>query len=287
MKNIVIIYHKNCMDGTASAWVAWKKYGDTAEYFAADDRKVLPEYVTAHSSMAELEVYVFDFCYPKEILLDLEKKCKKLVVLDHHVTQKDDIESVQNHVYGIEKSGAMLAWEYFNPGVTAPIAIQYVSDSDTWEHKMPDYEIVDAYIYKTDANFAFADFDKLVKQLEDPKSFEDIKVIGRTLRDVRVASVNKYIEKAEEIEFAGHRVWAVNGPSELKSELGHRLAEKSGTFGIVYCYEGGKWRFSMRSLPDFDVSVIAQKFGGGGHKNAAAIHIASESPAISILKNLK
>lgn len=275
------------MDGTASAWVAWKKYGDTAEYIPADDRKVLPAYVSDHTDMSNLEVYITDFCYPKEVLLDLEKKCKKLVVLDHHVTQKDDIESVHNHVYGIEKSGAMLAWEYFNPGITAPVAIQYVSDSDTWTHAMPDYEIVNAYIYKTDANFAFSDFDKLVKQLEDPKSFEDIKVIGKTLRDIHMASVNKYAEKAEEIDFAGHKVWAVNAPSEIKSELGRKLAERNGKFGIVYYYSEGKWRFSMRSLPDFDVSVIAQKFGGGGHKNAAAIHIASESPAISILQNLK
>ena len=31
----------------------------------------------------------------------------------------------------------------------------------------------------------------------------------------------------------------------------------------------GKYKYSLRSKGDFDVSIIAKAFGGGGHKNAA------------------
>ena len=31
-KDIVVLYHNNCTDGFSSAWVAWKKFGNKAEY---------------------------------------------------------------------------------------------------------------------------------------------------------------------------------------------------------------------------------------------------------------
>jgi phosphoesterase RecJ-like protein len=33
--------------------------------------------------------------------------------------------------------------------------------------------------------------------------------------------------------------------------------------------DSGKYKFSLRSKGDIDVSKIAQKYGGGGHLNAA------------------
>jgi len=40
---------------------------------------------------------------------------------------------------------------------------------------------------------------------------------------------------------------------------------------FVYKYEKGKYKFSMRASDDTcDVSKIAQLYGGGGHKSAAA-----------------
>lgn len=272
------------MDGTASAWVAWKKYGNDAEYIAADNWNVLPEYVTNHKDLSNVEIYVIDFSFSKEVLLDLQDKCKKLVILDHHVGAKENIESVREHIYGENESGCVLAWKYFFPDIGIPLAIQYVSDSDTWTHKMSDYEIVDAYIYKTDNDFTFNYFQRIVDELSDEKRFEEVKKIGKVLREAYLSTVNKYLDRAEEVEFAGYKVLAVNAPSEIKSELGHKLAEKTGTFGVIYYYFEGKWRFSLRSVDDFDVSEIAKKMGGGGHKNAAAFTIPFENPVTSILK---
>ncbi len=287
MKNIIVIYHKNCMDGTASAWVAYEKYGETAQYIACDDRVNLPEYVTAHKILSGVEVYVIDFCYPKDVLLDLQTKVKKLVVLDHHVTAKDAIESVEHYVYGVEKSGAMLAWEYFFPSLPVPLAIQYVSDSDTWTHKMPNYEYVNSYIYKTDSTFDMKSFSDLVAELEDATKFTKIQEIGKVLREVHMSAVNSYVNKAELISFLGYQVYVVNAPSEIKSELGRALAEKTNSFGVVYYFYDKNWRFSLRSVPDFDASAVAKSVGGGGHKNAAAFVVPADNPVLSILENLK
>lgn len=39
---------------------------------------------------------------------------------------------------------------------------------------------------------------------------------------------------------------------------------------------GGVWKVSLRSKGEFDVSGIAQQFGGGGHKNAAGFQIRAD-----------
>lgn len=63
---------------------------------------------------------------------------------------------------------------------------------------------------------------------------------------------------------------AANAPASLASDLGHELANTSGTFGLVWSMAGdGQIHCSLRSNGDYDVSAIAKAFGGGGHRNAA------------------
>ena len=40
------------------------------------------------------------------------------------------------------------------------------------------------------------------------------------------------------------------------------------------------WRVSFRSRGNVDVSAIAQRFGGGGHKNAAGCAIEGDQSAV-------
>ena len=62
---------------------------------------------------------------------------------------------------------------------------------------------------------------------------------------------------------------AVNTPMHI-SEVGHELANQSGTFGLVWYLDAeNKVRCSLRSNGDYDVSATAKAFGGRGHRNAA------------------
>ncbi len=62
---------------------------------------------------------------------------------------------------------------------------------------------------------------------------------------------------------------AANAPIH-QSEVGHELANTSGTFGLVWCVgNDNRVRCSLRSNGDYDVSAIARAFGGGGHCNSA------------------
>ena len=64
-------------------------------------------------------------------------------------------------------------------------------------------------------------------------------------------------------------VWVANLPYTLCSEAGNILS-KGEPFGATFYYDGEGVNWSLRSDDNgVDVSDIAKKFGGGGHKHAA------------------
>ena len=80
------------------------------------------------------------------------------------------------------------------------------------------------------------------------------------------------------VEFEGYQVYAVNASSFLRSELGHRLALKKGPFSIVYRFEQDTLRISLRGDGTIDCIKLAEKYGGGGHHDAAAIIMKGINP---------
>lgn len=127
-----IIYHNNCTDGLGAQYAAWKKYGERATYIPANYGKPFPPQVTLDKNS---EVYIIDFSYTKEILDDVNSKVGKLMVIDHHKTAKEALEGVEYAVFDMDKSGAVLAWEYFHNS-PPPELLQYIQDRDLWKWKL-------------------------------------------------------------------------------------------------------------------------------------------------------
>ena len=79
------------------------------------------------------------------------------------------------------------------------------------------------------------------------------------------------VEQARIIDFEGARVPIVNAPYINISELVGKLAE-TAPFALGWFQRAdGLYAYSLRSRgPDgVDVSEIAKKYGGGGHRNSA------------------
>ncbi|MFA6608817.1 MAG: DHHA1 domain-containing protein [Candidatus Paceibacterota bacterium] len=280
LKDIVVMYHGFCTDGYGAAYSAWKKFGDTASYIGKErtDEKL------DSKEFEGKEVYVLDYSFSKEEMLACESVARSFVVIDHHVSAKSDVESLKNYVFDLNHSGAYLSWEYFHPTEKMPRCIEYISDADIWTHSLPDWQEIESYIYRNEEDhFTFNYFDKLVSELESEEGYAKAKEIGSILLSSHKQSVNMYAEMAELIEFEGHTIYAINAPREVRSELGHVLALKTDSFSLIFNYEKGKWKCSLRSVKDFDVSAIAQKYGGGGHKNASGFVVNTDFP-LSFIK---
>ena len=64
------------------------------------------------------------------------------------------------------------------------------------------------------------------------------------------------------------------------SDVGHELLARHENSPFVAMYfdtkEGGRV-YSLRSHPEFDCSVVAKRFGGGGHAQAAGFNVSCDT----------
>ena len=266
-KDIVIIYHASCVDGFVSAYVAWKKFGDNANYFPAKDRQIPPE------GLDGKEVYIIDYSYPLDVMLSLQERSKNLVVIDHHVSSEENIKSLNNYVFDNDHSGAYLASKYFFPNEEVSKLVSYVEDGDLYKFLLPNSKIISRYINCVDQ--LFEEFVSLEKELNTVSGIEKIIDYGNLLLKVHTDRVNYYAERAEKVMFEGYEIYISNASDKVASDLGHVLAEKTNSFSLIYYYSEGFWKCSLRSAGNVDVSEIAKRYGGGGHHNASGFIVES------------
>ncbi len=273
MKNIVVLYHGDCRDGFSGAWAAREKFGKGADYYGLkygpDNSVALPE------GLKNKTVYLIDFCLKGgNQMKQLVENNKNVVVLDHHQDAESFVKMADDYVFDNNRSGATIAWSYFHPKKPVPIFLKYVQDLDTWQHRLPHTFEASAYVDLYD--FDFLVWDKVAKDFEGGKTRSKIFKKGASLLEYENKKIRDLVGKnAESVEFLNYKVLAVNSPN-WASKIGNLLCRKQPPFGIVWNKRGNLISVSLRSEKGkFDVSKIAQKFGGGGHKAAAGFSLKS------------
>jgi len=260
----LIIYHAECSDGFGSAYAAWKKFGDTADYLACSYDQPPPD-VTGK------DVFILDFSYPPEVLFKLVKQAVNITIIDHH---KDAMEAIIESdilqdlvvVYDNCNSGCILTWEYLHNS-PAPQLLKHIEDSDLGEHALPDTRAIFLALHSV-VPYTFEAWDEVIR---DTESLEHLKRIGTILLSAQETAIVRLSTLSTTIVLNDTRGLCCNAPQTMASDLGNILAEQCGTFGLVFSFDGRKhlWKYSLRSNGKVDVAVIAREFGGNGHANAA------------------
>ena len=263
-KEIVIAYHTDCLDGFGAAYAAWKKFGDSADYLPLKHGSVPPL-----EQLSGREVYMVDFCYPQESMDAILKAAKSFVVLDHHEGIQDVIESMPNHVYDADRSGATIAWGYFHPDTPVPTLLKHLEDQDLYRFAMPDTRAIDVYLNGFD--FSFDLWDTIAADLDDPEKHAAIMTKANAYLEYFNHLVKLSIDHAHPIMFEGHKVLMANtSPMKtLKSAVGNALAKKMPPFGLVLSVHPKGLGVSARGDGTVDLTVIAKKYGGNGHPKSA------------------
>lgn len=272
LKNIVVIYHDQCRDGFGAAYAAWKKFGDTASYLPAKTQAQVP------AGLSDKEIYIVDYSFKLPELEVLRAANKSVVVIDHHRTSKAAVTAFPENVYRDDNSGAVLAWNYFHPNTEVPLLLKYIEDHDLWKFELEHTREFGAAFGEYEQDFET--WDKLVQNLSDRDDFTRFISLGATIARFEDRLVQKMLAFKELVSFEGHEVYSLNTDRIYRSILGHHLATMNSTkgriaIGIVYYRYDGMVHCSLRSNGNVDVAVIAEKYGGGGHKNAASIRVSS------------
>jgi nanoRNase/pAp phosphatase (c-di-AMP/oligoRNAs hydrolase) len=273
LKEIVIIYHKNCQDGFAAAWAAWKKFGDSASYIPASYGDELPEGIEGR------EVYVVDFSYSTDSgrkLPTLESKAKKLVVIDHHKGAETAVQAVKEHVFDLSRSGAYLSWQYFHPGEKMPTFLEYIDEGDRYSFTLPHSDEIGVYVFTRPRTFEA--FEALYNEMEDEHGRKKAVEKGQILMEYRETIIQPALESIHFVDLAGTVLPAINVtlPLDEKSYTINKVLRLYPPVALSYRYDEGEWKCSLRSNGDFDCIALASKFGGSGHKVAAGFAIKAE-----------
>lgn len=266
-KNILILYHKNCFDGFGGAWAAWKKFGNKAEYIA-----VGPETLPVPFPKNK-KIYAIDVSYPVAVQKRLRKENDSLVVLDHHISLSSDTMYFPENVFQNDHSGAVIAWNYFHPKKAAPKFLLHIEDIDLWMWKLSNTREIISMLGLVD--YDFSAWSNFYKNIEDAKKRKKIIANGKLVALYERSVIKKLLKNAALVSFCGIKTLCVNSPV-LNSEIGNALIEKMPPMGIVWTQRGNEIGVSLRSNGSVDVSKMAQKYGGGGHKRSAGFGFSAE-----------
>lgn len=290
----LIIYHADCVDGFAAAWAASCAFPADryVELCPAVYREPPPD-VTGR------EVYVVDFSYPREVLVEMHARAKSLLVLDHHRTAAAALEGLPFCVFDMARSGAGLAWDVLAAPTRGPRPwlIDYVEDRDLWQWALPESRAVNAYIGALPHTLVAFESSSSHASVEDAAErgsyvlLTQARYIERTVacarwRSLEVPEGTPGATRRSGLGFAvgAHEYFAADVPvvnagpwcvSEVLEALKQRYPD-APFVAAWYERADGRLYYSLRSDgAGADVGKVAQYHKGGGHRNAAGFDVLS------------
>lgn len=213
----------------------------------------------------------------------------KFKIFDHHKTHLF-AKDYENVVIDIEECGTTLFYNYLSKkykfkGVVKDY-VEHVKNLDLWLWVQKDDlmakelgNIFDLYGRETY-------IEEMYQKLKKGKKFKWNKFENKILKIERDA-VDRYLKKKNKelykIEYDGYSIGVVFS-ERYRSELGNYLSDIHPELDLVVMINmsGG---LSLRTEKDIDISLLAQKLNGGGHKKACGAPIKDEVKE-NILKDI-
>ncbi len=291
----LVIYHANCADGFTAAWAV--RQAMDADFHPGVHGAPPPD-------VAGRDLILVDFCYPPQIMLDLQQVARSILVLDHHKTseealkgragwvtridQRDSIKWDWRRVQGfaardwaysqlphaviyalfdLDRSGAGIAWDFFHPGKARPSLVDYVEDRDLWRWSLQHTREICATVHSYP--FTFEAWDALAAE-----TVYSLYQQGLVLERARAKDIADQIAQcARELVIGNYLVPAASIPRSLVSDAAGTMANGHA---FAACYQDTREgrKFDLRSTAEgIDVSEVAKLYGGGGHARAAGFTV--------------
>lgn len=279
MSKILCIYHGGCNDGFGAACVVRLYFGEeNVEFYPAAYHQEPPD-VTGR------QVLIVDFSYKRPVLEAMAKVAHGIAIIDHHQTAIEDLAMFESLTHAgalpdlpksgvrayfdVNHSGAILTWNYFFPGRNPPPLLLHIEDRDIRFPTMSETSrFIGTALYSHEQSFS------LWERMMDQVGCDILEEEGETLARAKAKDVTSAIKTyGRRMFILGHNVPVCNAPHMFSSDVGHELG-KGEPFAATYCDLPDGRKFELRSAEGaLDVSAIAKRYGGGGHKNAAGFTV--------------
>jgi len=280
---IVVIAHAPCPDGMTSSVVMRCFLSSILK--DCTDKPFMVEYVEGrHASklqdlpnVKDAVVFVLDFSYPKETLLQMERDAKRLIVLDHHKSAQKDLAGLPFCEFDMNRCGARMTYDFMAKHFELDEEysqlnrfVNYIQDRDLWIKELPHNQAIADYVGTLPLDLHRPEAWLLIAQ--GATRFEDMVSKGKTIRRV----IEKQVDDCIDRSYTGHlmgrteHVPVVNVSPNLASEVLNKLVVMTESpYAIGWWYDGARYHYSLRANGGADCSEIARRYAGGGHANAA------------------
>lgn len=282
------IYHHNCADGFSAAWTVKQYFGDVDFHHG--------KYTEAPPDVTGRDVIIVDFSYSYDAIIEMSWTAASILILDHHKSAAENLialpsaglnisefkkeceftKSVPNMLsigvlFDMERSGAGIAWDFFFPNLPRPALINHIEDRDLWRFALPNTREIQANIFSHPYDFDV--WDKLMTA-----DCSELAIEGKAIERKHFKDMHELIAvTAREMVIGGLVVPVANLPYTMSSDAGSLMAVNK-PFAACYWDTPAGRTFSLRSVEGGeDVSLIAQLYGGGGHKHAAGFSVDRET----------
>ncbi len=303
--SIVIITHEH-PDGDAigsslTLMHALKKIGKNVDVIIPNGVHKMYDILPGREEIKEYieENYNYDLCIALDsgdlerlyVCREIFEKTPNTIVIDHHITNQNygDVNYV-NAVASSTCQNLLVILAYMDIAITKEIATcayaGILSDTGGFKYNVqPEtFELV-AMLLETGIDTA-----KIYRNLFDLSTLNRTKLLGRAIDRLELLSNNKiaftYVTKQDEEELN-----IADGDHENIVYYGRNI--EGVEVSVFVRPDNDKFKISLRSNEYMDVSLIASKFGGGGHMKAAGFstemsfeHI-KQTLIAEIEKNLK
>lgn len=273
---MICFYHDD-LDGICAAW--WVKYWCENNMNSNERMKFMAVNYGKNFPIDEItpceKVFIVDFSLddPEDMkkVLDITSN---VVWIDHHISainKYNNFDSVDGlRVNGVAACVLTYLFLFKHSDLTnygdIPLFTRLIADHDIWRFKYGD----------NTRNFVaglmcdnICPSSRIFYELEDSDKVQTIINNGRLIRKYIKNDNAKYAtENAYEGEFEGYKALIINRGFS-NSDLFDAVRSNKYDLYIKYCRtKEKKWTYTIYS-DSVDVSKLAEKYGGGGHKGAA------------------
>jgi oligoribonuclease NrnB/cAMP/cGMP phosphodiesterase (DHH superfamily) len=281
-------YHSDA-DGVCSGFWVWSSYvvNNTEDYIKSDYGKPFPFDIIKPGE----EVWLVDYSIEPSDMRILLGLTSNVTWIDHHKTAIDKYHGFEFDIPGLRVdgiAGCMLTYCYtkhmeqpdgsvvpFNEELMtkeAPLFTKLIADYDVWKFKYgEDTKLFQIAFTAHNLEPWSSEWNKFFGE-EESSGYEcTLIAAGKEMMQYRDGWAKSVMEIGFESEFEGHSCYAVNLP-RCNSQYFDSL-EKEYDMLTPFYWNGEQWIVSLYSTK-IDVSEIAVKYGGGGHKGAAGFQCA-------------
>ncbi|MCK6391710.1 MAG: DHHA1 domain-containing protein [Azonexus sp.] len=311
----LVYYHADCLDGFGAAFAAWLALGDSAIYRAMhhgdrwlvdevrDATVYLLDYTFSPASLDEMAGFAHAITVLDHHVSAMQQFLNPANDTVRQHESCDPEKNLRLH-FDMDKSGVRLSWEHFHGAEPMPLPLRHIEDQDLWRFSLPGTRAFCRQLRL--APFDFNGWLRDITSMPVPETDAYQRALQRGeaietffMQEARQLANSRLVcparlrgEPADALQAVRHgqptitdqnQVWhevtglAINANALFASEVGHLLAQRSGTFGLIWQYAAdGEIKASLRSEGAVDVAAIALRYGGGGHRNAAGFRLERE-----------